>query len=317
MEGLAVSTIPISSRAVEVGSQTSGLRALRILRSRRGCIGFVLFLNSLLILPAAVLIANQGDSDWVTNALPMFVGSFFAEIYLLAFWMMLGETPKRWRSLKISGIACIAGFTMGVVTSGTYAVLGHWDISKPDQAFFLLIQIFIAPILCAFLLWSISAAFVLPRWYFGISIDFHEWNSVAPHPKRTFGIPQLLLWMVQFSIPLALLQITNQLSENEGGGLDLLFAVAINLVSWSPIAFVLLRERLSVWLLVASVLFAAVCMAICYFEPFGHLTPEPSFALYELAGGWLTVALNMLLLRRLGLRWLPFKSDDAATTQFP
>jgi hypothetical protein len=306
-----VSTIPLSPSTREVASSKSSWRRSKFWQSPNGRIALVLSLNSLLILPAALLMANQG-SDWVLVVLSLLIGSFFAEIYLLAFWMMLGETPQKWRSLKISGIACAAGFTMVLVTSVAYALQGEWDTLSPEGLIFELTQLVVAPILCAFLLWSISAAFILPRWYFGIAIDFHQWNSSTPCPKRTFGIPQLMLWVVQFSIPLALLQIANKLSENEQGGWDLLFFVAINLISYSPIAFVLLCDRLSPWRIGASILIAAACTAVCYFGPFEWLAPEPSFMLYESAGGWLTVALNMLLLRRLGLRWLPFESESKA-----
>jgi hypothetical protein len=237
--------------------------------------------------------------------IPPVTGAFIANLFLLSMWLAIGGSPRRWRSLLISAIAAMGGLAAGLMLL-LQRYLRSEFIEMEGIAEEFILDLIVPPVIAVVFVWALSVLFILPGWYFGITVDFQQVARTTAPPSRKFGVLQLFLWMMQLSIPLALAQLWGQLTEDQSFNVSSFFTFLMIWACCAPFAFSLLGGKISVKACILSVAWLALLLGGFSFTPESW---QPSDTVAMLAFCAAIVVLNMLWLRYLGLRWLPHEPD--------
>jgi hypothetical protein len=224
-----------------------------------------------------------------------------AQLYLVAFWFSFGTLPKRRRRLLLLALIVCGGACFG---AGVYLILGTQISFTSNNDAFAKSIILIAgtPLLAVALVWMANAMFVIPAWFINKEVGFRSSHTGLGHHQRTFGIRQLFSWTTQVALPLGLFNAYIVLTGSNAGVIANFTAFVIVIICCSPLVAAMLLQRISIAYVGAALVWAAMISFVVSFLPEGYFQIHPfwSFGVHTL-----TVFLNVLALRRIGLRWHP------------
>jgi hypothetical protein len=224
-----------------------------------------------------------------------------AQLFLLAFWMAFGAWPQQWRSLSIFAITIACGLYFGL-TYAAVAIISLPQARERDAWLMMFVVIVLSPIIASGLLWMLNAIFIIPAWCCGYEINLHSEALPTRQPKRSFTIPQLIIWTAQVALPLGSLNIFLTLTEDRAAALRMISPLLLVLISGTPLAIVLLKRQLSPTLVVIASIWCLIIAAAIGAQPpsQGYAALWPTVFIYAL-----TIAANLIALRKLNFCWHP------------
>jgi hypothetical protein len=266
----------------------------------------LLAVNSLSMPATLVSIYLSSTYDYYliadTYLLPALFAIVLGQLFLLAFWMSFGSWPRRWRSLMIFAITSGLGFVFGITAAAIEYVQG-WDDGFSIAVDDLILMAVIIPIFATTFIWITSALFAIPAWYCGSEVRRRNSEAGVKPQLRTFGVIQLLVWMGQVAVPLGLLQAIALLTDREEDLFVLVTPYVFLIVCATLVAIATLRSPFSLIVFGTACLWSLTTAVVYVFavsDDWLEALPGWSFLFF-----CLSIAVNLLVLRFLGLSWQP------------
>ncbi len=284
--------------------QPETTRASALLSTGRALV-FLLALNAIPLLLLPVFIGVSFFSAHLLDRVHLVVialaATIQAQLFLLAFWMAFGAWPQHWRSLSIFAITIASGLYFGV-TNAAVSIISIPQARERDSLIMMFVFVVLSPIIASGLLWMLNAIFLIPAWCCGYEINLRSDAPRTQHPKRTFSIPQLIVWTAQVALPLGSLNIFITFTGDRAFALRMIYPFLVVLISGTPLAIVLLKRKLSPTLVAMATIWCLFLAAAIGTQPpsQSYTALWPTVVIYAL-----TIAANILALRQLNFCWQP------------
>jgi hypothetical protein len=293
----------ISSTTID---HETSFRATPITTNRAMAILLVINAIPLLILPFVAAIANERlftPRDLILFFVVGFISIFPAQLFLLAFWMEFGAWPNRRRCVSIFAITVACGLYLGLSLATVKAITPA--PSQPDIWLKFFVLTVMAPIMSSGLLWMLSAILTIPSWFAGYEINLRASSAPAQRQpaiiNRSFSLTQLITLTAQIAIPLWALNFFLTLTEDRVAALGMVMPFLLVLLCGAPLTVALLKPKLSPSAIIAASLWCTLIAAALWAIP-SQFQYVPWQGVFVFA---LTIASNLVALRRLGFGWRP------------
>jgi len=267
-----------------------------------GFVALLMFFNiALLPLYAAINFYSTlpGPMQWVLTPL---TGAFLGQFILLIIWMSFGCFRAPWRQLTCTLLVFGGGFFL------------IYSISPEESP-----EVFVAALSITLhltsILWFAHSGLLVLRQFISITLEFQQLKAQSSKLARTYSISSIMLLMLFLAIPCTLLRWSISIDpEMISAALAIGIVTLVLLISLLPLALAILRPKFAKRSTIAvTLLFGVIVGLIFLARPTLVFEPVLMFI-----GAGAAVALNLGLLRCVGLRWLPtVAASEASETSNP
>jgi hypothetical protein len=264
-------------------------------------------LNILCVPLAVVLFYPILELTPATRGLLTFVlfGIYHGHLFLLAYWMTFGAVPKAGRRTMASLLAVAGALPIGIMTAHQNAMIQQQGgASFGSEELPVLLPLVAGPPLIALtIIWLLHSIFMIPQHLGRVVINFQELASESPNKSSHGRGWQFFCWAVYFAAPVGLYLLLWNVDQMRTRGAfgHILISTLFSVIALTPAALLFVTDRHFIWKIGATIGWVIVAMTGFLLIPPEWSSPE-TFMLHCATS--VTVILNLLILRALGLRWL-------------
>jgi hypothetical protein len=227
-----------------------------------------------------------GPMQWVLSTL---TGAFFGHLVLLMIWMSFGCFRAPWRQLICTLL----------VFGGCSFLIFEIDPNESPKRFSTALAI---SLLYTSVLWFAHSGLLVLRQFTSITLEFHQLKPQASKLARTYSISSIMLLMLFLAIPCTVLKWAISIDpELTSAVVAIGIITLVTLIAGLPLALAMLRPKYAKRSTIAATLHFGSMVGLLFLA---RRTVGLEAVIAFLAAG-LTVALNLGILRFVGLRWLP------------
>jgi hypothetical protein len=234
------------------------------------------------------------------------VGLYHGQLFLLAYWMTFGGTPKHGRRVLMTTLAMFGAATFAWMDAHRAHLYLNRRIGFRFED--------LAPVITAMIiLWLLHLSLLILRNYSQIVITFSDLRTITSPLRKDTLTHHIGQWLLISAVPITFMVTLEAIHQAFFKKLAVHVAITIlfSFLALTPASLLLMKASNFLWGLIGSIGWAALVVIGFLLIP-AEWFPEETVTSH--AAICTVVIFNLLILRALGLRWLPNEPPDLSST---